>query len=153
MKLLAMLFLLFVPTFVHAQAVEAIPPGEDVIEAIQKGSPAPFSGQLFDTMTAMRWGNWLQQYKLRLDVDVKAVERMCKVEMDYQLSLKNIEVERNKRIEEDLRSRLVVSETRNVKLADRINNPSFFRSMEFGVTLGVVGSAVVAVAVGLVAAK
>jgi hypothetical protein len=149
MKHLVLVFFLLFPSLVHAQAVEAIPPGDDVIEPVQKGSPAPFSGQLFDTMTAMRWGNYLQQYRLRLDVDVKAAEKTCKAELDYDLKIRDIETDRNKKVETDLQQRLLRSEQRNAALQEKLNNPSFFRSMEFGVTLGVVSSVVVAVVTAL----
>jgi len=150
MRRLALLFFIAVPSVVSAQAIEALPPGDDVIEAIQKGSPAPFSGQLFDTMTAIRWGNYLQQYRLRLDVDVKAVEKTCKAELDYGLKVRTIELDRNKKVETDLQLRLLSSEKRAVVLQDRLSNPSFFRSMEFGVTMGVVSSVVVVVVSALV---
>lgn len=151
MRWIFLAFTLLCCTPAYAQDVESIPPGDDVIEPVKKGEPAPFSGQLFDTSTALRWGNWLQQYKLRLDVDVKAVEKVCKAELDYNTKLREIDAERNKRVEDDLRVRLVASEKRNAVLYDKLNNPSFFRSAEFGVLLGVVSSTVVVVVVGVMA--
>jgi hypothetical protein len=46
-----------------AQPLTAVPPGEDQIFVVAKGQPAPVQGQLFDTPTAIRWGNYLQPAK------------------------------------------------------------------------------------------
>lgn len=133
--------------------VEAIPPGDDVIEIVLQGKPAPFTGQLFSPETALRWGNWLSQYKLRLQKDVALERDLCKAKVDYQLSLREIEQDRTKTIMDDQRGRMLRLEGMNAKLQDQINDPSFWSSMEFGVILGVLGSTAVAVAVGLAAAN
>src|SRR5574343_718010 len=48
------------------QDVKDIPPGSDRVVPIKEGDKAPFSGQLFDNPTALRWANWVDQYRLKL---------------------------------------------------------------------------------------
>jgi len=84
---MALLALLLAPQLAMAQTpvspqskpVEAIPPGEDRIELVLEGKPAPYTGQLFDNETAMRWANWLVQYKYRLQLDVQEQQSICAV--------------------------------------------------------------------------
>lgn len=72
--------------------VPSIPPGEDVIEAVAEGDPAPFDGMLLDTDTAIRWTNalqwWPQTFQLRLDLfeDV-----LAETESSHQLRLRLVE--------------------------------------------------------------
>lgn len=62
--------------------IETVPQGDDVITPLPKGQPAPYEGQLFDNFTALRWANWLRQYKLRLRVDVQEQKDICRVRLD-----------------------------------------------------------------------
>lgn len=133
--------------------VQDIPPGEDVIEVLFQGKPAPFTGQLFSQETALRWANWLQQYKLRLVEDVKLERRICAAELGFKDAVISIEQEKSEAIQGDLRKRILRVEQLNAKLNDEINDPSFWSSMEFGVILGVLGASAVAVAVGVAAAS
>jgi hypothetical protein len=138
-------------TPVSSAPITTIPPGEDKIVTIEKGSPAPFSGHLFDTDTALRWANWLEQYKYRLDIDVGAEQAKCQIDLKYKEDLRVIELLRTDTIETDLRKRLLTSEGRNVKLSDAISNRSFFSSMEFGLLLGIVVTSAAAVSLAVVA--
>lgn len=140
-----------VPEYSPSPPIQTIPLGDDKIVVVGRGKPAPFSGQLFDPATAMRWANWLTQYRTRLVQDVQRERELCITEVTHREELMEIEAERNKRIEDDLRERVLRVEKYNAKLNDDMNNPSFFRSVEFGLLLGVVGSSAVAVAVGLAA--
>lgn len=144
--------MLFVTTSARAEdGIQDIPPGKDQIVAMDEGQRAPFSGQLFSTDTALRWGNWLMQYKRRLTLDVEREQKLCGAQLKYHKKLLSIEEDRSLKLSEDLRERLVRSEQRNAALQDDINHPSFWSSIEFGLILGVVGSAAVAVAVGVAA--
>lgn len=132
---------------VPAQVVD-IPPGEDVIESVAKGKPAPFDGQLFSPDTALRWSNWLLQYQARLKSDVEYERKVCAAELLFKSEALAIEQDKSKTIIEDQRARMVRLEQINATLQDDMNNPSWFDSVEFGLVLGVVGSAIVAAAVG-----
>lgn len=150
MKTLALslcLWLLALPVLAEP-LVAAVPPGDDVITSLAKGQPAPYDGQLFDTDTALRWVNWLQQYQYRLKLDTALEKEQCDIRLNYMKELQSIEKTRTATIEEDLRERLQTSEKRNIALSNEINNRSFFKSMEFGLLLGVVvtGGTVLAVA-------
>lgn len=151
MRCLILVVLLLVSSIAQAEELQSIPPGPDQIVALGEGQKAPFSGQLFSADTALRWGNWLMQYKHRLTLDVEREKKLCGVELKYHNKLLSIEEEKSQRLTEDLKSRLVRSEQRNAALQDDINHPSFWSSIEFGLILGVVGSAAVAVAIGVAA--
>src|SRR5690606_16021630 len=99
MKFKALLVVTLLASNAAAQAspVESIPPGDDHIEPIRKGQPAPYDGQLFDPSTALRWANWLQQYKYRLKLDVEYEQNICKVELEHKSDLLKAEETRAQR--------------------------------------------------------
>jgi hypothetical protein len=133
--------------------VQDIPPGDDQIEVLVQGKPAPFTGQLFSQETALRWANWLNQYKARLKSDVELEKAICKAETTYRDKLLAIEVVRGADIAKDQKQRMLRLEQYNAQLQDKINNPSFWHSMEFGLILGALSASAVAVAVGVAAAN
>lgn len=148
MRLLVFIVILGLCSRSFAQAVpspdvEAVPPGEDVIVPLRKGQPAPFTGQLFDPLTALRWANWLQQYKYRLKWDVKKAEDLASVELEYQRELLVIEKERSREVEEDLVLRLARSEQARIAAEHEARNPPWYTTWEFGAAVGAVLSAVV----------
>lgn len=156
MRSLIILLVLCCSTVARAEdpdPVQDIPPGDDQIEVLAQGKPAPFTGQLFSQETALRWANWLMQYKARLKADVELETKICKAETEYRDRLLAVEVVRSQDISKDQRQRILRLEQHNAELQDQMNNPSFFKSVEFGVILGVVGASAVAVAVGLAAAS
>jgi hypothetical protein len=69
-------------SYARAEPLKDIPPGEDKIVPVKEGEKAPYGGQLFDNPTALRWANWLQQYKVRLHEDVELSEKRCAADMD-----------------------------------------------------------------------
>ena len=142
------LIIFLLPSIVLAQTppIEANPPGEDKIEPINKGDPAPYSGQLFDPMTALRWGNWLQQYKLRLRLDVEKEQEICAAKTKFHLQLLNIEETRAKAVEKDLRLRLKTSEAARLTAEDEARNPPWYRTVWFGAGVGVVVTVSITVA-------
>jgi len=151
MQLLTYVLILIFPVVAMAEetTVQTIPAGDDQIEVLIQGKPAPFTGQLFSQDTALRWANWLTQYKLRLVQDVEYEKKICAAELNFKETVTFAEAERNKTINDDLRARILRLEGYNAKLNEKINNPSFFRSTEFGLILGVVGSSAVAVAIAI----
>lgn len=145
--------MLLVPLTARAteDGIATIPPGDDVIKTLKKGALAPFSGQLFSTDTAMRWGFWLQQYKLRLREDVLAEISRCEVELEYDAKVLAAEKVLRVTLVTDMTARLTRSETARIQAEDDARNPGFFRTVEFGLILGVGGAVVVAVAVAYAA--
>lgn len=149
----ALLILLFSSTARAAEPtlppIEPIPAGEDKIVAVAAGEKAPFDGQLFDNDTALRWGNWLIQYKSRYELDLKLKDDLLKLKLEYKDSLSKIEHERNEALTTDLTKRLDRSETARITAEDEARNPSFWKSLEFGLILGVLATAGGIIAVSL----
>lgn len=133
---------LLLPTTVLAQAppLQDIPPGEDKILPIREGEKAPYTGQLFDQSTALRWGNWLLQYKYRLEWDAKREQQVCLVEMEYRDRLLMVEKERSSFVEKDLLQRIERSEKARLAAEESARDPSWYRSRDFGIVLGVAGT-------------
>ena len=141
---LAIVLLALLPRLAWADPIAPVvpvPPGDDKIEAVKKGDPAPFSGQLYDPATALRWANYLQQYRFRLQSDVELQKKLDQADIDYQKKLVVIEQEKYTRVVTDL-------EAKNKKLQLEAADPPFYRTMWFGV---VVGAAAAFAAVGFAA--
>ena len=119
-------------------AVQDIPPGEDTIVSLKKDERAPFTGQLFDPPTALRWANWLQQYKLRLQTDVEAQKKICAADAALGQRKLEIEQEKNTVITGDLRQQGTVKDARISDLEKQIDSPPFYKTFWFGATIGVV---------------
>jgi len=137
------LLVFLLPSIVCAQALPPIPPGEDRIVPLPKGEKAPYSGQLFDQDTALRWANWLQQYKLRLKEEQKMCSKLSSIELRYQSKLLNIEKRRANAIESDLRARLKRSEEARLQAEHEARNPPWYTTRTFGIIVGVVGTAAI----------
>ena len=134
---------LLLPAVALAQAappVQDIPPGEDQILPLKEGEKAPFTGQLFDQPTALRWGNWLLQYQYRLDWDVKREKQTCQVETEYRDRVLEVEKQRAARIEADLVVRLERSEKARLKAEEEARSPVWYNTRTFGIAIGVVGT-------------
>lgn len=133
--------------------VVTFPSGEDTITAVKKGEAAPFAGQLFDENTALRWAMWLQQYKLRYGLDLKAAQDSCQVVVKHSESYRLIEEERNKKSEADLRTRLLVAEKARLDAEEKLRNPPFWKEPGFWYGAGVVTTVIGVVAVAVVTQK
>ena len=120
--------------------VVTYPPGDDKIVVVKKGDPAPYTGQLFEDNTALRWATWLQQYRMRYGLDMKAEQDSCKVRLEHADDLAAIEKERTAAIEADLRQRLKDTDAQRLKLEDEIRNPSFFKQPGLWYGVGVVST-------------
>lgn len=121
-----------------APQVVTYPPGEDKIAVIRKGDPAPYTGQLFEDNTALRWAVWLQQYKARYGLDMKAEQDSCQIKLQHAADLASIEADRTSKIEKDLRARLKETDAQRLKLEEELRNPGFFRQPGLWVGVGVV---------------
>lgn len=152
----ALLILVLLPSLVLAQQpaprptvnhppVESVPPGDDNIAPLKKGQPAPFDGQLFDVDTAIRWGNWLQQYRYRLVWDVELEQKLCVEEKTYRDDLLKIEKERAGKTEEALQKALTTSEQKRLEAEEEVRDPPWYSTPGFGAAVGA------AVAVGAMA--
>lgn len=125
------------------------PPGEDQIVPLAVGDRAPFEGQLFSTDTAIRWGFRLQSLRLRLDADVAAANESCAVQTELLTTKLNLAQERfdfSVSMLQDERTQLqaqVVQLTQAV--ADAQDTP-WYRTVTFGIIVGVVGAAVLGIA-------
>ena len=121
--------------------VQANPPGDDVITVVKKGEAAPYTGQLFDQPTALRWANWLQQYRLRLDLDVRREKDLCLQQVQYEVTLRDSERDRGRKVESDLMLRLERSEKARLHAEEEARNPPWYRAPLFNIGLGFVGAA------------
>lgn len=128
-------------------ATITFPPGDDNIAAVKKGETAPFSGQLFDENTALRWAFFLQQYKLRYGTDLKAAQDSCKVEVAREGAYRVIEAERNRKSEADLSQRLKDNEKARLEAEEKLRNPPLWKEPGFWYAVGVVTAVVTVVAV------
>jgi hypothetical protein len=137
MRWVVLLAVLLFTAVVDAQEIATIPPGDDVIIKIEKGEPAPYRGHLYGVDTAIRWAFWLQQYKLRLKEDVEKEQRACKIKLDFKEKELRIEKDRATYVEKDLMTRLTRSEKHSLKWQDKAMHPSFFKTFEFGLIVGV----------------
>lgn len=124
-------------------AIEDIPSGEDVIASLRKGQTAPFDGQLFDANTAIRWGHWLQQYKAQLALLPSYYEDSCAAQVTYQGDLLAIEKSRAAANEKSFTEALRASEEARLAAEETARNPPWYSTTEFGIVLGVVGSAAI----------
>ena len=133
-----LLALVMIPSVAVAQPIESIPPGEDVIVPIKKGLPSPIAGQVFSAETALRWANWIQQYRARLALDVQKEKDVCKVETTHRDSLLVIERTRSSSVEKDLQARLLRAEEARLKAEEALRSPPFYKTTEFGMIMGAV---------------
>lgn len=145
-------YLCIIPRPIHAGDIRDIPPGEDRIVVLQQGEKAPFTGQLYDSNTALRWANWLLQYKFRLKTDVDYIKSLWDADVRYTKSL--LEIEKNKylQVTTDYQKQTAEHQTTILKLQEELRNPPFYRSVWFGVLLGVVITGA-AVGVGIAATR
>lgn len=123
-----------------ASAVKDIPAGADKIVAVKEGDKVPFTGQLFEPGTALRWSNWLLQYKLRLDTSSELQASMAKADAELADRRVAIEVEKQTVVVTDYKAQVAVRDAQILKLSD----PPFYKSVWFGFVIGTVVTGVVA---------
>lgn len=130
-----------------APAVVTFPPGDDNITAVKKGEPAPHAGQLFDENTALRWAMWLQQYKMRYGLDLKAEKDSCRVLVSREQEYRRIDAERDAKVEEDLRKRLLLTEKARLEAEERLRNPPLWKEPGLWYAVGLVSTVALVVLV------
>lgn len=128
-----------------APQVATYPPGDDKIVVVRKGDAAPYAGQLFEDSTALRWAVWLQQYRARYGLDMKAEQDSCKVRLGHAEDLASIEADRTQKIELDLRLRLKAADAQRLKLEEELRNPGFFKQPSTWFATGLITTVVVVV--------
>lgn len=128
--------------------VVTYPPGDDKITVVRKGDAAPYTGQLYDDNTAVRWAIWLQQYKGRYALDMKAAEDSCQVKLEADKSVAQVLAARNATIEADAMQRLKSSETARLQAEEQLRNPPFFDRPGIWFGIGVATTILTAVATG-----
>ena len=130
--------LLLLPAVAQAEeGLPPIPPGDDVITVLREGDPAPYTGQLFDQNTAIRWGLWLQQYRSIVKLEKERASKICAIEVGYHKELLTIEMDRSVEVTDDLKERLKRSEEGRLKAEFELANPAWYRSGTFHFALGV----------------
>ncbi len=117
--------------------ISTIPPGEDKIVVVREGDKVPFTGQLFDNNTALRWGNWLLQYKFRLKEDVEYQQKIAHNEVSYMKQLLDIERKKYLTVTDDYQKLIAVEKQENVKMRAQLDNPPFYKTAWFGFLSGV----------------
>lgn len=130
----AALFLILVPSVALGEDLKDIPPGEDVIQSLHKGDPAPFTGQLFDTDTSLRWANWLNQYRVILEAGQDKSKASCQSDLTFQNDVHNIEMNNLEALNVDLTKRLQNSEQNRLQLQQ--DSSAWYNSIWFGIVLG-----------------
>ena len=132
--------------------VKDIPPGDDRIVVVREGEKAPFTGQLFDQPTALRWSNWLLQYKLRLQVDADYTKKVNEADRKLRERKLEIEQEKYKTVTLDYQKQVATLSSKVSVLENELRNPPWYKSVWFGVVLGVV-TASAAVGTGILIAR
>lgn len=118
--------------------LQSIPPGDDKIVVVREGDKAPFTGQLFDNATALRWANWLQQYKAMMPLLEQRDDKVCHAKLEYSDIVLKLEQKKSEAIEKDLRVRLVVAEKARVKAEHDAAHPAWYATPWFGFGVGIV---------------
>jgi hypothetical protein len=123
-----------------------IPAGEDKIVPMKKNEPSPFEGQLFDNDTALRWANWLVQYKQLVKTNAALQKRLCEIDVNLANRKLEIEQEKNNKIVPDLEAKLA-------KATNEAEHPPFYRTFWFGATVGVTVASLAAVGIAVAASQ
>ena len=144
-RVTAVLLLLLWPATALAQSVplQPVPPGDDVIVAVKKGDTVPLAGQLFDQATAIRWGNYLEQCRTRLVADVELQKKVDEAQITYLNQVLELERSKYKQVVGDYQVRLGKAEA-------EVLSPPFYKTVWFGVTLGVLATLILTIATGYV---
>lgn len=118
---------------IHAKAddeIKTIPPGDDRIVVVKEGDKAPFTVQLFDNNTALRWGNWLEQYRYRLRVDLEVERKKAELDNAGWRERYRLQQEQYTTVTKDLEERLKKAE-------GALSSPPWYQSPWFGFSAGV----------------
>lgn len=139
MRVFVLLLFLLVPAVARAAdpptpSVSALPPGEDVVVVVRRGEAAPFAGQLFDDASAIRWANYILQYRALLQLNTQYQKQLYAADADYYNKKIDLLQAEYRTVTADLQKRLLEAQKENA-------DPPFYRTTWFGIGLGVAGSA------------
>lgn len=140
MRYVALIVLLtLLPHIAHAEnpptsaaPLVAVPPGEDIVTVVKKGDAAPFTGQLFDQPTALRWANYLQQCHFRLQADVDYQKKYDSAAVVLAQTQLDLERSQYTAVTAELQKKLTMAQT---QLAE---GPPWYQTATFGAIVGVV---------------
>lgn len=118
--------------------LEAIPSGEDRFVALAQGAAAPFAGQLFDTPTALRWANYLEQYRTQISLRDKAYQQLLLEDQRYCQRVVAAKDKEASTVQVDLTRRLKRVEDKNAELQYKVDHPAWYNTREFGLVTGIV---------------
>ncbi len=113
--------------------VKDIPPGPDVIVSVRAGQAAPFSGQLYDPKTALRWANWIDQLRALRAADAELADERRAAEVDLCKQTAQIADEKYKVVVASYRARDAALTQENARLKDT----PWYRSPWFGFAVGI----------------
>lgn len=119
--------------------------GEDRIVPISAGDRAPFSGQLFDTDTAIRFGLRLQTCQLKLDEQVEHAGRLLVLEREHWEQRLRIETDASRAREVLFQDALDTERGRADSLLQQLveeGDIPWYQTFGFGFAAGVATSAV-----------
>jgi hypothetical protein len=122
-------------------SLDSTPAGADVIHPLRRNQPAPVDGQLFDSATALRWGNYLEQYRLRLDTCYDTADHLLQAERRYWVEVTAAQQEHLTAYRADALSRLAAQDKAVAKLSTALAaGTPWYSTREFGLVLGVTGT-------------
>lgn len=119
-----------------------IPAGADKIIPMRKGEAAPVDGQLFDNDTALRWANWLVQYKTVVKQNAEMQKRLCQIDVNLANEKLLIEQDKNKKIIPDLEAKLAAAK-------EASEHPPFYKTATFGLAVGATIASLAAVGIAI----
>lgn len=120
--------------------IKDIPPGPDKIVSLKEGDKAPYAGQLYDPATALRWANWLLQFKTQLEANAELQKKICEAEVKLAVRQTEIQVEKDNAIISDLKSQVVARDVKVMQLQHELDSPPFYKTPLFGIIVGVIGA-------------
>lgn len=125
-----------------------VPPGDDVIRVVEQGRAAPFTGQLFDASTALRWGHRIERYRARirlLESELELTRRIQDESMQRQLRIVEESYTREiSGLRADLRSQAEACRTQ----LQQAQHQDFWESWGFAFGMGALAMGVVVGVVG-----
>jgi hypothetical protein len=122
--------------------LQPVPAGLDVILPLERGQPAPLTGQLFSQETALRWGHYLEQAQDRYSTQTNLLLAKANAEIELRERLLAAERTAHQQMQALALSKLETAEK-------RLANPPWYQTFWAGMLTGVVVT--VATAAGLVA--
>lgn len=137
------IILLVVLTSANAYGqVQAIPPGADDIRELKLKEPAPIAGMLYSPETALRWANYLEQFKKLLPLSVQKERDLCQASLTLQDKTNQAARTADATKLKTTISLLQDVEKKNTELSSSLNNPAFWDTRDFGLVAGVLGTLV-----------